>query len=1420
MTNWLKDFLFGKEEKVVDSSKTADTSIPEFLKTASYTTQETLDETIDKDWKRLIVGLSDYVLAEQLVEKELQGKGLAEKYAAQFQETLAEVKKNRKKSEDKLFKLIPRHSQLDAKGFFDRVREQAEKEAEANERALEEFPHAGVEKLDYSHSDIKKEASAEDVPLVSERLEVAKKRLATWEEKASKAIGEDKVNADSQVDGIKKWIAELEKEKSEVIDTVGRPAIDKEAARKPKFQVDDHLVAKENDVCAYVTYINEDNKTYTIKVDGTMYPCYYAWEDAHNTFNKYKKVDKGADGDVKKDSGLSSGSNSPDAGSKVFDTYILEAQDNQGYWQVVRTSTFGPELEIRAEQLVKKFPDRKVRISVEAAEVEPKWKEIPPEGLELKAKGAAIPERINILDVDLSRGMYQVDTGKGYVKYIPFVSVERDYDIPSKPEYREPSFLHPKPISPEDSAALDEKIKADRAARKAMEEAAGKPLQDLLDKRRAAAEKGDDDEALRLSKEIDLIVEGPSKKRKPPTPLTPEKEHAKKRSEKMALEEEIARLQEKLSAPGAKESVINIKIEEAKTKLTEVDAWLKEHTASLNSVVITSEKELETLLGVEAYQMLARDDLKALVGKIAAGEVKLEQLQSMDLSQETIDRISREVEAKRSEEKPIPGVVKHPEGTEGDMGTGVAPMGGTGVFVEPFRGGPSVMKQASMEDAQQLLSDLVGVEASSYLQRLQAVASSAQNVEAFSAALDKEFPSNKDDSTFRSAAMMVFNNTKGMEPQKVEKKADLKPAVPAEKLAEKWNVSVEEINKKLAKGGPIEQKEHGIHGSAIASHHIDENLGYYDDVKEEEGKVEQLEMVESPMAKVAAPIEEGHHVNHTFFLLTFTEPLCETLEGLEHRVSQLRDAANKLNLYIDIDEEQWMEGPMGESWDSPKGIKQFIESKCLDVSLSGDPTTAKQHLIKIINAAGWDKLVGLVKETSLKIKKEASEDVTFEVGEVVLLNKKVGSLQEGSEVRFLGLQGTHIAFESVANTNIKGFTKFSNLDKVSEPKEKYQWDNEDMKSKLELGDRVKIGNISYDGCDLKGEEGVVREKVITTPTEGNYEVYYLVECDCGHSCTLPAEVLTKKSTEKPLAFREVEKEEKIEMHDGLDKESFLDIVARIDKRPDGWHVMSEKGKHLGGPYKSKEKAEERLHQVEMFKHMKKDAAVVLCKGFPEGTPCGHPQENHPIKPYGDSRLGEKDDSCNVPGCQCQGWNPPSEMTKEAVIKPNLDVVQKFLDGFKTPPTVVSDTMVQEYLQEQNYLASKKDLKEIYALLQANNIEVRITVKQPPISAEEVMAEPVTGEPTPPTPEEMKKEAKKVAWCMDCGCEITEENYQEHVGHKQQPAGLDKVAVKYRATKADPSSGQTQTIEQEHPMDMGPSYKVKNPDGTETEFIKI
>jgi hypothetical protein len=45
-------------------------------------------------------------------------------------------------------------------------------------------------------------------------------------------------------------------------------------------------------------------------------------------------------------------------------------------------------------------------------------------------------------------------------------------------------------------------------------------------------------------------------------------------------------------------------------------------------------------------------------------------------------------------------------------------------------------------------------------------------------------------------------------------------------------------------------------------------------------------------------------------------------------------------------------------------------------------------------------------------------------------------------------------------------------------------------------------------------------------------------------------------------------------------------AAMIKKTSGGYKVLSEKGKNLGGPYKNKKEAEERLKQVEYFKHNK------------------------------------------------------------------------------------------------------------------------------------------------------------------------------------------------------------------------------------------
>jgi len=46
------------------------------------------------------------------------------------------------------------------------------------------------------------------------------------------------------------------------------------------------------------------------------------------------------------------------------------------------------------------------------------------------------------------------------------------------------------------------------------------------------------------------------------------------------------------------------------------------------------------------------------------------------------------------------------------------------------------------------------------------------------------------------------------------------------------------------------------------------------------------------------------------------------------------------------------------------------------------------------------------------------------------------------------------------------------------------------------------------------------------------------------------------------------------------------VVEMIKKAEGGYKVLSEKGKNLGGPYKTKKEAEKRLQQVEYFKRKK------------------------------------------------------------------------------------------------------------------------------------------------------------------------------------------------------------------------------------------
>lgn len=367
--------LLPPNKDVAEKFATSDTVVPGFIKEAAYSPMETQEQSIQKDWERLVEGLSDYVLAEQLTERELVGMGkpLAENYAEYFRETLTEVKKSRKKSEQKLFKMIPRHSQLDTKEFFDTVREQNEKESEARERTIELYPRAGVVKLevaDVARKGLKKEAAptlrvgawvAGPVPptLKGKIVSIEADRVAVEYTNGQKAIWPadsfiartveaDWTSPEAQpgsmtnpepsvcascknpVEALKGFLMGDQVycmpchdaghsspakpvapplPNPETLPPTSTSTATKEACEgltkeaNAKWKAGQNLEAKHNGAEACVAYVNEDDKTYVIRVCGTMYPSYYSFEDAHETFTA-KSVEEGPDSVERKSRGV------------------------------------------------------------------------------------------------------------------------------------------------------------------------------------------------------------------------------------------------------------------------------------------------------------------------------------------------------------------------------------------------------------------------------------------------------------------------------------------------------------------------------------------------------------------------------------------------------------------------------------------------------------------------------------------------------------------------------------------------------------------------------------------------------------------------------------------------------------------------------------------------------------------------------------------------------------------------------------------------------------------------------------------------------------------------------------------------------------------------------------------------------------
>jgi len=100
--NWLFNFL----KKVGSTSKSA-------YETFLHDTVTDLAQQIQNDKKRQLKAISDSNLTHLITELELQGKGLAEKYSEYYPKILKIVQKNRKKAEERLLQLLPKHNLIE-----------------------------------------------------------------------------------------------------------------------------------------------------------------------------------------------------------------------------------------------------------------------------------------------------------------------------------------------------------------------------------------------------------------------------------------------------------------------------------------------------------------------------------------------------------------------------------------------------------------------------------------------------------------------------------------------------------------------------------------------------------------------------------------------------------------------------------------------------------------------------------------------------------------------------------------------------------------------------------------------------------------------------------------------------------------------------------------------------------------------------------------------------------------------------------------------------------------------------------------------------------------------------------------------------------------------------------------------------------
>jgi len=141
-----------------------------------------------------------------------------------------------------------------------------------------------------------------------------------------------------------------------------------------------------------------------------------------------------------------------------------------------------------------------------------------------------------------------------------------------------------------------------------------------------------------------------------------------------------------------------------------------------------------------------------------------------------------------------------------------------------------------------------------------------------------------------------------------------------------------------------------------------------------------------------------------------------------------------------------------------------------------------------------------------------------------------------------------------------------------------------------------------------------------------------------------------------------------------------------------------------------------------------------------------------------------------------------ELKKEAVIKPNFDAVQEFLNSYDHQPTVVTTADIEEWMADpkNNYQYSKKDLKEFVKYLQSAHVEVRVPVKK---EAPEILPEEAAPSKEFTPPKELKKEAVKYKYTSPDGKQTIEKEITEDMGNDFETEDPSNPGQKMKWTRS-------------------------------------